>query len=75
MIPAIKTGPMHDEAFTVKMDNCCFHRNFLDVIYPYIKENMKNLSERTAEKTEKTEKSKKTGKTEKEKTKEKRKEE
>ena len=75
VIPAIKTGPMHDEAFTVKMDNCCFHRNFLDVIYPYIKENMKNLSERTAEKTEKTEKSKKTGKTEKEKTKEKRKEE
>ncbi len=38
VVPAIKTGPMHEEAFSVKMDNCCFHQNFLDVVYPYIKE-------------------------------------
>ena len=60
VIPAIKTGPMHDEAFTVKMDNCCFHRNFLDVIYPYIKGNTEKLSEWTAERAETAGKSEET---------------
>ena len=40
VVPAIKTGPMHEEAFSVTMENCCMHQNFLDVVYPYIKETM-----------------------------------
>ena len=36
VIPAIKTGPMHEEAFSVTMDNCCMHQNFLDVVCPYV---------------------------------------
>lgn len=42
VIPAIKTGPMTEEAFSVTMENCCMHRNFLDIVYPYIKKMMEN---------------------------------
>lgn len=38
--PAIKTGPMHDEAFSVTMENCCLHKSFLEVVYPYVKQKM-----------------------------------
>ena len=37
VIPAIKTGPMHEEAFSVGLENCSVHQNFIDVVYPYIK--------------------------------------
>lgn len=36
VIPAIKTGPMHDEAFSVTMENCCMHQSFLDIVCPYV---------------------------------------
>ena len=38
VVPAIRTGPMIDEAFKVGPQNFCNHRSFLDIVYPYLKE-------------------------------------
>ncbi len=37
VVPAIKTGPMIDEAFSIRLENCSVHQNFVDIVYPYIK--------------------------------------
>ncbi len=38
VIPAIKTGLMMDEAFTVTQDNFCNHASFLELVYPYLRQ-------------------------------------
>ncbi|MGN1350161.1 MAG: NUDIX domain-containing protein [Anaerovoracaceae bacterium] len=38
VVPAIRTGPMKEEAFRVGPQNFCNHRSFLEVVYPYLKE-------------------------------------
>lgn len=43
VIPAIRTGPMTNEAFKVGPQNFCNHRSFLEIVYPYIKEHEKEL--------------------------------
>lgn len=43
VIPAIRTGPMTEEAFRVGPQNFCNHRSFLEIVYPYIKANEKEL--------------------------------
>lgn len=37
VIPAIKTGLMTEEAFTVNPANFCNHESFIRVVYPYLK--------------------------------------
>ncbi|MCI8284902.1 MAG: NUDIX domain-containing protein [Firmicutes bacterium] len=37
VIPAIKTGLMTEEAFTVNPANFCNHESFVKVVYPYLK--------------------------------------
>lgn len=35
--PAIRTGPMKKETFSVQQNNFCNHSTFLKVVYPYLK--------------------------------------
>ena len=37
VVPAIRTGPMEQEAFVVNQDNFCNHENFVTMVYPYVK--------------------------------------
>ena len=37
VVPAIRTGPMQNEAFVVNQDNFCNHESFVTLVYPYVK--------------------------------------
>ena len=37
VVPAIRKGPMDQEAFVVTQDNFCNHENFISIVYPYVK--------------------------------------
>ncbi len=47
VVPAIRTGPMINEAFKVEPQNFCNHKSFLEVVYPYIKSHEKELFKQT----------------------------
>ena len=41
VIPAIRTGPMLREKFTVERKDFCFHDSFVFMIYPFVKDYVK----------------------------------
>lgn len=43
VIPAIRTGPMLEEAFRVGPHNFCNHKSFMEIVYPYIMEHADEL--------------------------------
>ena len=43
VIPAIRTGPMIDEAFKVGPQNFTNHKSFLKIVYPYVRQHEKEL--------------------------------
>ena len=45
VIPAIKTGPMEDEAFEIGIDNICNHESFPRMVYPFIMKKLGKMNQ------------------------------
>ncbi len=59
--PAIRTGLMHEEAFTISKGNCSLHKSFTYKVYPYLKKLIGGRGETSKKSGGRGETSKKSG--------------